>query len=348
MTHPAKRLHVWDAPTPRDVGRTAEEFLNRLGGPTVIHARGQDDLRTRAVVTLLHGNEPSGLRALHAWLREGRTPLVNAVCVVASVAAAREGRGFAYRFLPGQRDLNRCFLPPFDGAQGELAREILEVIRDAGCEAMVDIHNNTGHNPPYGVGTQVDAKRLKVSSLFARRYIHTDLRLGCLIEAIDDDLPGVVIECGRAGDRQADAVALAGLQQYLGLDQIFSRGAEPGSMTILDTPVRVCLRARVQLAVAGSPVPGAHLTVMDKIDRHNFQELTSGTLIGWVDAPTTWPLDARGAEGKDVSKDLFAVQGRELRTRRPLIPIMMTTDARMAAADCLCYVVRPRTDRTTR
>ncbi len=48
--------------------------------------------------------------------------------------------------LPGARDLNRCFVPPWSGPEGELAAEALRLLREAGCEALVDLHNNTGHN----------------------------------------------------------------------------------------------------------------------------------------------------------------------------------------------------------
>ena len=90
----------WVDPKTRDVGTTVEEFLTRLGGPTWIVLSGRDPLRTRAVTTLLHGNEPSGVRAIFQWLRSGTRPRVNLACFIGAVEAALAQPGFAYRHLP--------------------------------------------------------------------------------------------------------------------------------------------------------------------------------------------------------------------------------------------------------
>ena len=137
-----------------------EGFLRQLGGPAWITVPGRDRSRCRVVSTLLHGNEPSGARAVLAWLRSGVEPAVDTVFFIGSVAAALEPPGFAHRTLFGERDLNRCFLPPFQGPEGELAREVLARIRALRPEALVDLHNTTGHTPPYGVGPRSDAARL--------------------------------------------------------------------------------------------------------------------------------------------------------------------------------------------
>ena len=103
---PAAKIRVFDSPSPSGVPPTAEALLRELGGPAWIRVAGRDRSRTRAVVTLIHGNEPSGLRAVHAWLRSGAQPAVNAVFFIASPAAALEPPGFAFRTLPGKLDLN--------------------------------------------------------------------------------------------------------------------------------------------------------------------------------------------------------------------------------------------------
>lgn len=52
-----------------------------------------------------------------------------------------------------------------------------------------------------------------------------------------------------------------------------------------------------------------------------------------------WPLVARGADGRDRSRDLFAVEDGLLVARTAMVPIMMTTDPRIAVSDCLFYAV---------
>jgi hypothetical protein len=128
-----------------------EDFLGLLGDASMITVKGRDTSRTRIVATLLHGNEPSGARAVRTWLATGQVPAVNAVIFVAAVRTALVPPGFANRFLPDRSDLNRCWLPPFDGRAGVFAHEVLRLLRESNAESLVDLHNNSGHNPPYGV-----------------------------------------------------------------------------------------------------------------------------------------------------------------------------------------------------
>jgi len=331
-------LHRWEAPRPEALGETPETFLAHLDGPTVLHVPGRDRSRARVVSTLLHGNEPSGLRALHGWLRSGARPAVDALCFVGAVEAGRRPPGFAHRMVPGRRDLNRCFHPPFEGEEGALAAALLAAIRSAPCEALLDVHNNTGHNPPYAVGTRVDDPRLALAALAADRFIHSDLRLGTLTEATEEDLPGITLECGRAGDPAADAVAREALERFL--EPPLLPGKPGRCLQVLRAPVRVTVRPGVRLAFGESPIPEADLTVASDVDRHNFEQLPPGTPVGWLRDGRGWPLEARGAEGRDVSQEIFRVHEGRLETVRPLVPIMMTTDPAVALADCLFYAVR--------
>lgn len=330
------------APRGADVPATAEALLARLGGPTMLVVAGRDPSRTRGVVTLLHGNEPSGVRAVTELLRSDVVPATRVVILLASVEAALAPRTFTHRMLPGRRDLNRCFREPFDGADGAVAHEALRLLREAGCEALIDLHNNTGRNPAYGVATGADAARLGLVALFAEHCVITDLRLGSLIEATSDDFPTVTVECGRAGDAEADAIALAGLRRYLVQPELETRLVPDRRISLLGDPVRVCVRPGARLAFGAVPMPGADLTLVSDIDRHNFRPVMPGAPVGWLGTHGIWPIEARGASGEDVSEDLFVVRDGRLETRRGIVPIMMTTDAAVAVADCLFYVVQPR------
>jgi hypothetical protein len=322
------------------LGTSAEMWLDRLVGPTLVRVPGRDRTRCRAAVTLLHGNEPSGVRAVHAWLSSDAVPAVDTLVIVAAVAAARGAPGFAHRMVPGARDLNRCFRPPFDGAEGALAAAILRELRAAQPEAVVDLHNNTGHNPPYGVGATLDAVRLALTALFATRFVHSTIRLGALTEATAD-LNAITIECGRAGDPAADAVALAGLERFFGAEDL-GLDAPPRDLTVLVDPVRVAVRPGIRLAFGELPIAGADLTLRGDVDRHNFEALLPGVPVGWLADGAPWPLDARGADGEDVSRDYFVADGPLLVSRRAIVPIMMTTSVDAALADCLFYAAHQR------
>jgi hypothetical protein len=270
---------------------------------------------------------------------------VNVVCILASVDAARQPPGFGFRMLPGRRDLNRCFAAPFDrDAEGELAEEILRAVREARAEALLDLHNNTGHNPAYGVGTKVDPLRLKLTSLFADRFMLSRVRLGSFMEATEDEAASITIECGMAGDPKADAVAAAGVERFLEIDRLEpDHHPSNAGVSVLETPIRVCLRRGARLAVADAAVTGADLTLAKDIDRHNFQTLSAGAIIGWLGAAATWPIEARDGSGRDHAHEMFVACGTELQVRTPMIPVMLTTNAEIAAEDCLFYVAQPIT-----
>ncbi len=330
-------LHLLARPEPERIPADPAAFLAQLPGPCVFHVSGRDRSRRRVVTTLLHGNEPSGLRAVHAWLRSGATPACDAVLIVANVPAARSRPLFRHRSRPGGRDLNRCFLGPFDDDEGRLACAILERVREAPTEALIDIHNNTGHNPPYGVGVHASPEVLQLVALFGERFVLSHLRLGALMEAVAE-LPSATIEVGRSGDPAADAIALRGLARFLERDPVIEPGKRP-DVTLLLQPMRVCIRPGVTLAVSDSPQPGAELTIRSDLDRHNFESIAPGTPLGWVRG-SQWPLELLDEEAVDRAPCYFALEDGEIRTRCAMIPIMITTSPVIARSDCLFYIVR--------
>ena len=144
LPHPISR---WEAPTPQDVGPTVEDFLVQLGEPTFLWLPGLDATRTRAVSTLLHGNEPSGVRALHRWIKEGHQPQVNVLCFIGAIEAALTEPIFSHRCAPEGKDLNRCFRSPFDGPEGTIAQAMLQELHQVQPESLIDLHNTSGRIP---------------------------------------------------------------------------------------------------------------------------------------------------------------------------------------------------------
>ncbi len=314
-------------------------FLRLLGGPTLLHLEGRDASRTRVVTTLLHGNEPSGLRAVLRHLRAGTRPETNVLFFVGAVATALEPPGFAWRALPGEVDANRCWLATAHGPAAAVAAEVLERIFDVSPECLVDLHNNTGHNPAYGVAFSLGHAEKSLVSLFADRVVHTPLHLGTIVEATVPHFPSVTIECGRAGDPEADAIARSGLERFVGWESIdFERPIQP--LAVYEDPIRVLVREGSDVVFAGDADANVPLTISGTIDRHNFETLAAGTQIGWVAEDSDWPLEARDARGRECSRDLFSNDGGVLRTTQERIPIMMTTNPEIALADCLFYSVR--------
>jgi Succinylglutamate desuccinylase / Aspartoacylase family len=330
-------IRTWESPARGDVGDTVEDFLHLLGGPACIHLTGRDRTRTRAMTTLLHGNEPSGVRALHRFLKEGRQPTTDVVALVASVSAALEPPGFAHRMLPGRRDLNRCFAGPGADFEGRLAREIVQRLKDARPEAFIDLHNTSGSGPAYGVGTRVDPARLAMTSLFASHYVLTDIRLGSLMEATEDDFPTVTLECGGARNSMADRVAFEGLDRFLCTESLLEAAAARGDVTVLEHPVRVRLAAGAHVAYSNAPVASRALTLRNDIDQFNSVVLPSSEPIGWINKLEV--LTAPDGSGVECLRTLFEIRDGRLHARGPLRLFMATTNERIAEEDCLFYAI---------
>lgn len=319
-----------------DVPRSAGEFLHFLGGPALLVVRGRDPSRVRAVATLLHGNEPSGTRAVHRWLLSGQTPPTSVAVFFGAVEAALAPPLFGHRALPGRPDLNRCFVPPCEGDEPELAREALSLLDRLRPEALVDIHNTSGESLPFSLGPVLDDPHLSIGASFCSRYIWSDVKIGALVEATHADYPSVVVECGRFGDPLSDEIAYLGLLRYLAA----TPQALAAPLEVLRSPVRIYLRPGLTLGLGARPQPGADLTLLRRLDRFNFRSLGPGTPIGWA-RDGVWPLLAQGADGRDVSRELFEERDGRLVVKSPLTPAMATVDARAAGSDCLFYAVFP-------
>ncbi|MDX1650709.1 MAG: succinylglutamate desuccinylase/aspartoacylase family protein [Myxococcota bacterium] len=333
-------------PAPGSIAPDVEDFLRALGGPSVVALTGRDrdPARRRAAVTLLHGNEPSGLRAVHALLRAGRRPAGDLLLAVVAVETALGPPPFAHRQRPGGRDLNRCFRAPFEGREGALAGDMLRALEAFAPACLLDLHNNTGQSPPYGVAPRADGPHRTLAGLFGDALVQSDLELGALVEATDRRHPSVTVECGRAGDPQADAVARRGLEAFA--DAADPAAGDGAGVRVLRDPRRVRVRESLRLAFAARPDPGADLTLRDDLERHNFLPVAAGTALGWVRQGCDWPLEMRDARGRDHSRELFALERGVLRAARELLPIMVTTLPDVARSDCLFYVVVDSGSRT--
>ncbi len=327
----------WRDPQAQDVGATVEEFLTRLGGPAWIFLSGRDRSRTRAVTTLLHGNEPSGVRAIFQWLRSGARSHVNLACFIGAVDAALAPPGFACRQLPERRDLNRCFRMPFEGHEGRMAAGVLDRLRAINPEALIDLHNTSGRSPAYGVTTRVGEPQKSLTALISDHLIVTDLRLGTLMEATEDDFPTITAECGGAGDARSDHTAMTALRTYATAESLWDAPERSARVRLFHHPIRVSLEAGKRVAYGASSLSDVDLTLRKDADQLNFGVLKQGEMLGWVRDASPGVVVARDAKGRDRTREMFAVvEGRLVMAQAARI-MMMTTNPHIAVSDCLFY-----------
>lgn len=334
---PDDRIKIVHNPAPSDIARTPEEFLRQLDGPSLIIVQGRDPSRCRALSTLLHGNEPSGLKAVHGWLRNGEQPNITLLCFILSVSAALEAPLFSWRQLPGERDLNRCFRPPFEGTPGRIAEQTLALLDQYRPECLIDIHNTSGMSPAFGVVTHEDPAHEALVALFTHRLIVTDIRLGALMEISRTDFPVVTIECGGNKDPVADKVAVQGFWHFLRGDRVLELPADGLHMDLYHHPVRLELAPDTRVTFADEPDPAADITVPWHLERYNFGVVEGGTFLLWLGPGARAKMRLRDASGVDVLTRFFEHQGHGLYAAQALKLFMVTDNPLIACSDCLLY-----------
>jgi len=191
------------------------QFLLSLDAPTVIDIEGKNTNIFRVIVTLLHGNEPSGLIAIHRWLttiRKSTPPATNLRFIICSVEAANKAPLLTHRYLDDGLDINRCFGHKKANGYYKRAKIIENVINEVSPEAVIDLHNSSGSGPAFAVSPLISAKGLSLTSFFCNSIILSSIRLGALMEQ-DFNCPIITVECGGANDEQAHEIAFQGIEQ---------------------------------------------------------------------------------------------------------------------------------------
>ena len=227
------------------------QFLMTLTGPTVIDVSGIDETRCRVFTTLLHGDEPSGLIAMHRWLTgndELPIPNTNVRFIICSVEAANISPLFSRRYLDGGKDINRCFSDNNTGGCGFCTRALLieKAIKEVKPEILVDLHNCAGSGPAFAVAPIITPEVLSITSYFCQTIILSGLQLGSLMER-KFDCPMIAVKCGGSNDEQSHHIAYQGLKQLTLNEQ--SKGFDQNrAVDIIYKPLRLELKPHTSLS----------------------------------------------------------------------------------------------------
>jgi hypothetical protein len=313
---------------------TAMDFLNSLTGPSVLHLPGCHD-ETRVITTLLYGDEPSGLLAIHQLLLEGFTPYANTKIILASVCAAQTIPMFSQRQLKGQVDLNRCFRPPYDAKEGKLAKQIIDLIVDLSPSCVIDLHDTPSTSPPLAITSHLGKQELALGSYFSHYLLHSNIPLGSIME-VPFCCPVVTVEAG--GDTKNASVHCL----YKGLKSLLSSPSPwrvQQKIEIIQEPKRLEIHSSTSVICADKPVFGMNITLHQDIERWNFTVIKPGDVIGWVDHYRLEHFRLCGQQRGETVASYFNADNNALTVTRPLRFFMITKDSAMAKADCLLYFI---------
>lgn len=339
MSATSSTIQVLDTPSDSELdallGEDEIAFVKNLTGPTWITIKGVDRSRRRAIVTLLHANEPSGLKAIYQLLKEHTEPATDIGLLIVSVEAAKYPPMFSHRYLPTEMDMNRCFGQQGDTAQKTLANNIVELLLNFGPEAVIDTHNTSAHSEPFAVATGSSTPIKQVVQLFTRKLVSLDQKLGTLIEQ-DLHCPVVTIEFGGFLDPNSDELALSSLERFFTQRNLFE--LEPEPIQVLESPMRLEVLKETHLHYSTTVESTGDVTIFNTIDQLNFRRLKARTTLGWIDETALGQLIVRDKDQKNIAADLFMHEDGFLKNKLPLTLFMATTDDHIARNDCLMYL----------
>lgn len=326
---------------PDDLLAANERSLVRaLEKPTLIRfpaAASAPPQPPRAIATLLHGDESTGLQALLYVLRRKRQYPFDLYVVLGNIEAANAAPGFGHRYLDGQEDFNRVWGSADPTTpQREAATAMLTELRDAGIASMVDVHNNTGNNPYYAIVTNLRADTINLATQFTSTLLHWDLGANTLMEALQHLCPAIAIECGLPGRHESLSFAIDALRRHLGTPQAATDQIERDHDLVGELR-KVTVRPEVRLQFGGRLTDDLDLVLPADADSYNFVEVAAGHTLGQVHPDAPLPLRATTPTGVDVTDELVALDGDRVVTRVSTIPVMLTRTVDAVRRDCLCY-----------
>lgn len=303
-----------------------------LTGPTLIHLPGR---RAPAlfVSALLHGNETTGLLAIQELLRRhADAGLPRALSLfIGNVEAARYG----LRRLDHQPDYNRIWTG--EGTlEHDMMRSVLEEMRERGVFASVDVHNNTGHNPHYACVNRLDHGFLQLAALFGRTVVYFIRPEGVQTSAFAQLCPAVTLECGQPGTAAGVQHAYEYLEACLNLEAVPDHPVAPHDIDLFHTVAVVKVPPDVSFGFGDT---ATDIQFAEDLDRLNFSELPSGTVLGRVHPDSQVRLAVTDEGGDEVSDRYFSFQDNEIRLQAPVMPSMLTLNPQIIRQDCLCYLM---------
>jgi hypothetical protein len=322
----------------------AAGLIGVLGGPTLIHVEGEREPGI-FVSVLLHGNETSGWEGVRRYLKDHLRPPRSMTLFIGNVRAAAAG----VRLLPDQQDYNRIWRGAA-GPEGEVAQMVLGAIDGRSFFAAVDLHNNTGHNPYYGVVTDLEPANLGLAYLFSDKAVYIREPDTTMTRAFSDRCPAVTLEVGPTGDPECVERVYGYLERCLALDEI--EPVDARQIGLFEALARVHVLDDIEFGFVGegerlSSDPGSDTTPLmltGGVEAVNFHELPAGTRFGNAHVPLADVLRVLDTRHRDVTSEYLVQRGSEILLARPIVPAMYTTDPFVVRQDCLCYFMARHAD----
>ncbi len=309
----------------------AEQLQDLLGGPTLIHLAGERE-QPLFVSVLLHGNETTGLLTVQRLLKRYASGLPRSLSIFVGNTAAAV---YNMRRLDGQPDYNRIWKG--NGTpEHAMAQQVLDEMRRRKVFIAVDIHNNTGMNPHYSVVTCLQNPHLQLAAMFSRIALEVVRPDTTSTNAFSGLCPAVTLESGLPGKEHGTDHVLDFVDGCLHMARVPDTPVHPHDLELYHAVavVKVSRDCRI-----GFNDNDADISFPADLDKLNFRELEEGACIARIHPGSQACLIVTDEQGRDVSQRWFRKTDDHVCTIGPVMPAMLTRDAKIIHQDCLCYLM---------
>lgn len=307
----------------------ADELLELLGGPTLIHLDGKIQ-QPLFLSTLLHGNETTGFYAIQQLLkRYTGTELPRSLSIfIGNVEAAAQDQ----RRLDDQQDYNRIWpgTNHSDTAETDMMENITHIMRKRKPFASIDIHNNTGHNPHYACVNLLNPHALQLASLFSRTTVYFTNPKGVQSSAFSDFCPAIVLECGQSGEADGITHSSSFVDTVLNLEEIPQ--GNPDNLNLYHTIARTTIPTQLSFGTDHSN----DICLSEELEDKNFHELEKDLHFAETRLDEVG-FNVINESSEDVTTEFFELDNGKILLKREVTLSMYTTNTRAIKQDCLCY-----------
>lgn len=306
--------------------------------PTLIYLKGSKD-PALFISIMLHGNEFSGLMIMQEIFKKYKESqgynLPRSIWLfIGNVEAASQG----VRRLENELDFNRAWpgTTEPDAPAAKLIDTVMRTITKEELFAAVDLHNNTGKNPPYGCISVVNEKNKYLCSFFNHIAMVFHIPKGISTMAFDDICPAITLECSTPGNRLGIDKAVALIDDLIHMDHFPDKPLPSHDLQLVQNSAVLKIAENVNFGFENEK-GDFDLTLVENFDRHNFTRLETSEVFAYTTLHK--PLIATSDDGRDVTDALIHNDNGALSLKRPLMPAMITLDKQIILQDCLCYLL---------
>ncbi|WP_309497789.1 M14 family metallopeptidase [Sulfurovum sp.] len=318
------------------------EIKDLFDSPTLIHLKGEKE-PALFISILLHGNEFSGLQIIQEILKKYQTTdgykLPRSIWLfIGNVDAAQMG----VRLRDGQIDFNRAWpgTPEPNSDTAVLIQEVMDRITQNELFASIDLHNNTGQNPPYGCISVVNEKNKYLSSFFNHFAMVFQSPKGVSTMAFDDICPAITLECSTPGNEPAIKRAFELIDDLMHMDHFPEKPLPVHDLQLVKNSATIKINTDITFCFEDeefSDTQGYDLTLVKNFDHHNFTLLEKNEVFAYT--KVTKPFLVISPDGQDITEEIIQNDDGNLSLKTPLMPAMISMDKKIVLQDCLCYLL---------